>query len=219
MSGGAANDQSRGRKPPEYRAAQAKPRSGGTPITHVPPLRGYEFQINAYRVLSPLALTFRASATQNMLLCPMGNTYTQLYLHLVFSTKHRDPLITPEIESRLYPYIAGICSNLKAHLVRGGGFTDHCHLLVRKPPTLAESDLLRTIEANTSKWLGETSPESEFEWQDSYAALSVSTSALDDVVRYIDRQHDHHRERDFKTELIAFLDRHGVEYDPKYVFE
>lgn len=149
----------------------------------------------------------------------MASTFTQLYTHFIFSTKHRLPQIAPRIEAKLYPYISGICANLKCRLVRGGGFTDHSHLLVRRHPTVCESDLMRTIKAGTSGWIRDSMGTPEFAWQDGYGAFSVSTSSLDDVAAYIDRQHEHHASVDFKSEFIAFLERHGIEYDPRGVFD
>lgn len=150
----------------------------------------------------------------------MAGTYTKLYYHLVFSTKHRQPLITPEIETELHKYIAGIVRNLEGSCIEINGTTDHLHILAIIPPKIALSEALKAIKASSSKWLHETKPAChDFGWQDGYSAFSVSVSQLEPVRQYIRDQKTHHQTRDFKSELVALLEKHGIEYDERYLLD
>ena len=150
----------------------------------------------------------------------MGQSFTCLHCHLVFSTKSRLPQITPDFRQRLYDYIGGIIKGEKGRLVAAGGTVDHIHLLVSLHQQTAVADILRDIKANSSKWVHEAfADKSTFAWQSGYGAFSVSCSNLEQVVDYIQRQEAHHRTLSFQEEFIAFLDRHGVAYDERYVWE
>ena len=150
----------------------------------------------------------------------MAGTYTKLYYHIVFSTKNRQPFISPAIEDELYKYICGIIRNFGGSGIEINGAADHIHILAIIPPKLSLSETLRTIKANSSKWLHETKPEcAEFAWQDGYAAFTVSASQVEGVRQYIRDQKKHHRERDYKAELLALLEKHGVEYDERYLWD
>jgi len=150
----------------------------------------------------------------------MANTYTQLLAHLVFSTKHREPLITSELHAPLMEYIGGIITGQKATPLAINGVADHIHILLRMPTDISIADMLRVIKSNSSKWIneGKLCPQ-EFAWQTGYSAFSVSKSLKDTVESYILNQQEHHRRMSFKEELIALLERHGIEYDPQYVFD
>jgi len=150
----------------------------------------------------------------------MARTYTQLLNHIVFSTKDRLPQITPDLRSRLFPYMGGIVRNLEAVALSINGVADHVHLLVSMRPTIAPSDFMETLKTNSSKWVHETFPEhAAFRWQLGYSAFSVSSSQKPAVLDYIAGQEEHHRKVSFQDELIAFLKRHEIEYDERYVFE
>ncbi len=150
----------------------------------------------------------------------MPGTFSQLYSHIVFSTKHREPEITPSIRDRLYPYIGGIVRAEKCSLLAVGGMPDHVHLLVRYRPTTVFSDFMRTVKARSSVWVHEEFQDRhDFAWQEGYAAFSVSTSVVPEVRQYIENQEAHHATRDFKEELLALLRENGVEFDPRYVFD
>ena len=147
----------------------------------------------------------------------MGGTYSKLLFHIVFSTKDRRPFIRPEIEDELYRYLGGIVRNQQGVLLEAGGMPDHVHLLLKLSPSHRISDLLRDVKANSSGWLGDRIP--GFAWQDGYAAFSVSESQYEAVASYIRRQKEHHRQRDFRTELEAIFARHGVEFDPELLWK
>jgi REP element-mobilizing transposase RayT len=150
----------------------------------------------------------------------MPGTYSQILLHVVFSTKARTAFIKPEIQTRLYDYIGGIVRTEKGTLYAIGGMPDHVHLLLRSRTDAAVADLMRTIKARSSVWVHQTFPSfSAFAWQEGYAVFSVSKSAEPDVKRYIENQPDHHRKRDSKEELLVLLWAHGVDFDERYVFD
>jgi putative transposase len=150
----------------------------------------------------------------------MPGTYSQLLLHIVFSTKGRAPWIKADVADRLYPYIGGIVRAEKGVLYDIGGVEDHVHLYLRWRPDGSVSDLMRTVKARSSKWVHETFPElAAFAWQEGYSAFSVSKSQEEAVKRYIAGQAEHHRKEDYKGELLRFLRLHGVEFEEKYVFD
>jgi REP element-mobilizing transposase RayT len=150
----------------------------------------------------------------------MPGTYSQILLHIIFSTKHRHPSITPEISERLYPYLGGLVRAEEGTLFDVGGVEDHVHLYLRWRCDASVSDLLRTIKSRSSKWMHETFPSvTDFAWQEGYAAFSVSKSQEPAVKQYIAHQREHHAKEDFKSELERFLKAHGVQYEAKYVFD
>lgn len=148
------------------------------------------------------------------------STFTNLLFHVVYSTKYRRPAIQPEWQDELYAYCGGILAEQKGVLLRCGGVADHIHLLVKLSPTIAVSDVFRVLKSSSSKWVNERSDVTEtFQWQTGFAAFSVSESQAPVVKKYIDSQEEHHRRSSFEDEFIAMLTRHGIEYDPRYVFE
>jgi putative transposase len=150
----------------------------------------------------------------------MPSAYTQNFYHLVFSTKLRASLITPELESRLFPFIGGIVRDLRCQLLAINGMPDHVHLLIRYRADLSHSDLVRHIKGRSSKWINETAASSgRFSWQEGYGGFTVSKSVVPEVEAYIARQKDHHQQQDFKAEFVELLRRHGVEYDENEVFQ
>lgn len=150
----------------------------------------------------------------------MPGTYTQLLLHIVFSTKARTPWITAEVAERLYPYIGGIIRAEKGTLHDIGGVEDHVHLYLRWRPDAAVSDLMRTVKSRSSKWVHDTFPAlGAFAWQEGYSAFAVSKSQEAAVRKYIAGQHEHHRNEDFGSELLRLLRAHEVEFDEQYVLD
>jgi len=150
----------------------------------------------------------------------VSHTYTKLLIHAVFSTKDRRPLIHTSFQSRLYAYIAGILKNNDCFLVRAGGVADHIHLLFALNPTMAVAEIMRLVKTNSSKWLHETFPDAgAFAWQNGYSAFSVSRSSEEAVVAYIEGQEEHHRRLTFQEELRALLEKHGIEYDERHIWE
>ena len=149
----------------------------------------------------------------------MPSAWTQNFYHTVFSTKQRAGLITPELETRLYPFIGGIVRELRCTLLAINGTPDHVHLLVRYRPDLSHSGLLQQVKGRSSKWINETLPQfGHFAWQEGYGGFTVSKSALPRVQEYITAQKQHHRRQDFKAEFLELLRRHGIESDENDVF-
>lgn len=151
----------------------------------------------------------------------MSSTLSNLTYHIVFSTKYREPMITPKLREDLYPYIGGIVRNKGGTLIRIGGVADHLHLVVRLRPDIALSDMMRMVKANSSKWVNERNnvSGSRFAWQSGYGAFTVSQSQLTALVEYVENQEEHHRSRSFQDEFVAILKKHGVEYDERYLFD
>ena len=150
----------------------------------------------------------------------MGHTYTNLNYHLVFSTKDRQPLITKSTQPKLYAYIGGIIREMKGEMLAIGGVEDHVHILCRLGTAVSLADALRQIKGSSSRWANEKLElDGKFAWQTGYGAFSVSQSKTASVERYISEQDDHHRKRGFKEELLDFLQRHGVGYDERYLWD
>jgi REP-associated tyrosine transposase len=146
----------------------------------------------------------------------LSHSYVQNHLHLVFSTKNRQKLISKKLQTRLWPYMAGICKNHDLLAFAVGGMEDHIHILFRLPPTLMLANAVTLIKSNSSKWIREQGI--GFAWQEGYGAFAVSSSNVSAVIKYIDNQEAHHRKTTFEQEFVALLKKHGVEFDPKYVF-
>ncbi len=150
----------------------------------------------------------------------MPATHSQILLHVVFSTKKRAAMINTHLQLLLYDYIGGIVRAQQGTLYAIGGMPDHVHLLLRWRTDAAISDLMRTVKARSSSWVHKTLPDfAGFTWQEGYAVFSVSKSAEPDVKRYIENQLEHHKDRDFKAELLALLRAHGIEFDQRYLFD
>ncbi len=150
----------------------------------------------------------------------MPGTYSQLLLHVVFSTKHRERWITADVAEQLYPYIGGIVRSEKGSLYDIGGIEDHVHLYLRWRPDGSISDLMRAVKAGSSKWIHETFPKlGAFAWQEGYAVFSVSKSQEEAVKKYLANQREHHAREDFPSELLKLLRAHEVEFDERYVFD
>lgn len=150
----------------------------------------------------------------------MAGTFANLLYHIVFSTKNRRPFITPEIATELDPYIGGIVRNDGGILLEIGGMPDHRQLILKLRPDLPVSEMVRLIKTNSSKWANERLGRADaFGWQAGYAAFSVSASHVDGLRDYVRNQEEHHRKRTFQEEYLAFLNRHGIEFDERFVWD
>jgi putative transposase len=150
----------------------------------------------------------------------MANTYTQLYIHLVFAVKGRQSLIPREHKAELQKYITGIVKNKKHKLLAIENEPDHIHILVSLKPDQSISDLVKDIKTGSSLWLNEQSwMVQHFNWQEGFGAFSYSRSQLDQVIAYIRNQEAHHKKQTFREEYIAMLKAFGIEYDERYLFE
>ncbi len=147
-------------------------------------------------------------------------SYISSYFHCVFSTKERRPFITPELQTRLWPFLGGIARQNQMKAIEVGGVQDHVHILLSLPSTMAVAKALQLIKGGSSKWIHETFPEHRtFAWQDEYGAFSVSVSQLDKTIEYIRGQAEHHRKMTFQEEFLALLKKHRLEYDERYLWK
>lgn len=150
----------------------------------------------------------------------MPGTYSQILLHTVFSTKHREPWLTPDITERLYPYIGGIVRGEKGVLISIGGIEDHVHMYTRWRTDATISDLMRDVKANSSRFIHDHfSHLRSFAWQEGYSVFTVSKSQEPAVKAYIASQREHHDKEDFKSELLRMLILNEIEFDERYVFD
>ena len=148
----------------------------------------------------------------------MANSYTQLYIHLVFAVKGRASLITKGHREELHKYITGIIKNNDCKLLAINSMPDHIHILLSLHPKIAISDLVRDIKSNSSAFIKEKGWSSLFAWQEGFGAFSYSHSQIGDVIRYIENQVEHHTKRGFQEEYKEFLKRFQVAFDERYLF-
>ena len=150
----------------------------------------------------------------------MPQSLVQNYLHIVFSTKHRQHLIDKEIENELYSYLGSICNQLECQVIKVGGYTNHVHILCLLSKKISLIKLVEQVKSNSSKWI-KTKGEhyKNFYWQDGYGAFSVSPWQVEVVRNYIANQKEHHRKKTFKQEYRTFLKKYRVEYDERYVWD
>ena len=150
----------------------------------------------------------------------MAHTYTNLWTHALFSTKGREPMLDRELKPRLFAYMAAIIENLKGQALLINGSSDHVHMLFVQPADLSLSDLMKKVKANSSRWVHQNWPSRiRFAWQTGYAAFSVSRSQVGWAERYIADQEEHHRKLTFQEEVLTFLKKHGIQYNPRFVFD
>jgi putative transposase len=149
----------------------------------------------------------------------MPQSLSKVLVHLIFSTKHREPLIRPEIRPRLHAYLVGILENLKSPSLQTGGVADHVHILFVLGRTISQAKIAEEVKKSSSKWMKADGGVLGFSWQAGYGAFSVSESQVDDVIRYIQKQEEHHRKVTFQDEFRKFLQRYNVAYDERYVWD
>jgi REP element-mobilizing transposase RayT len=150
----------------------------------------------------------------------MAHTYTNILIHALFSTKDRHPWLTPDIREEVFRYLGGTVHGLRGQSRLVNGPLDHVHMLFIQPRALSIATVMEKVKANSSRWIKERWPERRyFGWQTGYAAFSVSKSHEEHVKRYISNQGEHHRKVSFEEEVLAFLKKHGIEYDPRHVFD
>ena len=143
----------------------------------------------------------------------MAHTYTSNFIHCVFGTKERSPLIPASRMAGLYNYLDGIAKGEGFSLLAAGGMADHVHLLFLLPASFTLASAVQKLKGSSSRWMG-----ARFSWQEGYGAFSVSPSQLPVVKRYIQKQAEHHRRRSFEEEFLTLLRHCGISYDPQYVF-
>ncbi len=150
----------------------------------------------------------------------MGQSLVQNYMHIIWSTKYRKPLITREIEKSLHAYLAGTCNKLNSPAITVGGYYDHIHILCSVSKNIAISKFMEQIKKSSSKWIKTKGTQfSNFYWQDGYGAFSVSPSMVNRVTAYIENQHEHHKTHSFKEEFRIFLRNYKMDYDERYIWD
>jgi putative transposase len=149
----------------------------------------------------------------------MPHSYVSSLYHVVFSTKERCKQIHADLQPRLWSYLGGIARENDMKALAVGGVEDHVHLLLSLPSTMAIAKALQLIKGGSSKWIHDEFPaHRNFAWQEGYGAFSIGVAQIDDTVRYIANQAEHHRAKSYEEEFLAFLERHGIDYDPRYVW-
>ncbi len=143
----------------------------------------------------------------------MAHTYTSNFIHCIFSTKERKPLIAEDRKADLYAYIGGIARSEGFPLVAAGGTADHVHLLFILPAIQSLAATVQKLKGSSSHWMGKG-----FSWQEGYGAFSVSPSQVAAVKTYIRGQEQHHRKHSFEEEFTALLRNCGIKYDEHFVF-
>lgn len=150
----------------------------------------------------------------------MGQSLVKNYIHIIFSTKNREPLIHPPVEVELYNYLGGICNKLDCQVIIVGGSPNHIHILCMLSKKIALIKLIEELKSHSSKWIKTKGLGYEnYYWQNGYGAFSVNPSEVDVVITYINNKDEHHRKKTFQEEYLAFLKKYKVEYDERYVWE
>ena len=150
----------------------------------------------------------------------MANTYSKIYIHIVFTVKGRQNLIQKKYREQLHKYISGIIKNKGQKLLSIFAMPDHIHLFMNTKPNITISDLVRDIKANSSKFISEEKiVKGKFSWQKGFGAFSYSESQIPSVIKYIKNQEEHHKKRTFREEYIELLTKFAIEFDEKYLFE
>lgn len=151
----------------------------------------------------------------------MSQSLIQIYVHIVFSTKNRQPFLQDvAVRERTHAYLTGICDNQGSPSIRVGGAEDHVHILCRLSKTLDASTLIRELKRESSKWIKEEYPRlADFYWQNGYGAFSVSPSHVDALIEYIMNQVEHHRRETFQGEFRRLCKKYSVAIDERYVWD
>jgi putative transposase len=150
----------------------------------------------------------------------MPQSLSKVIVHIIFSTKNREPWLDSHVRPRMHAYLSSICRDLGAELVRVGGMADHVHIVTTLPRTRSQAQLIEQIKKTSSKWIKDLDARYRgFFWQRGYGAFSVSPSQLDAVMQYVSAQKEHHRTRTFQEEYRELLSRHGIDFDERYVWD
>ncbi|PZX53423.1 REP element-mobilizing transposase RayT [Algoriphagus ratkowskyi] len=149
----------------------------------------------------------------------MGQSLVKNYVHIIFSTKNRQPYIIQEYEDELFKYLGGVCKAHECAPIQIGGHLDHVNILCLLSKRMTIADLLEEVKTDSSKWMKKRADElRNFYWQDGYGAFSVNPSQVYTVTDYIKNQREHHKRKSFQNEYRAFLKKYNVDYDERYVW-
>lgn len=149
----------------------------------------------------------------------MADTFSQIYIQVVFAVQNRNSFIQSSWEEELYKYITGIVQNKGQKMLAINGTKNHIHFFIGMKPNCCLSDLVREIKKSSNSFINEKFTSFRFQWQEGFGAFSYSHSQLGDVIRYIENQKEHHRKKTFKEEYLDFLKAFEIEYKDEYLFE
>jgi REP element-mobilizing transposase RayT len=150
----------------------------------------------------------------------MPQSLTKVILHIIFSTRDREPWLDQAIRPRMHAYLATICRELGGDGFRVNGVSDHVHIVTTLPRTLSQAEMIEQIKKRSSKWIKTIDPRyRRFFWQRGYGALSISPSQLGAVIKYVDGQEKQHRKRTFQEEYRTLLRKHGIDFDQRYLWD
>jgi REP element-mobilizing transposase RayT len=150
----------------------------------------------------------------------MAGTFSQIYIQIVFAVQNRDAMISAVWEEELYKYITGIIKNKGQKMLAINGMPDHLHLFIGMKPSCNLSDLVREIKKSSNEFIAEKKfSKFKFNWQEGYGAFSYSHSQIDNVIKYIMNQKDHHRKLTFREEYVDFLRKFEIEFKDEYLFK
>lgn len=151
----------------------------------------------------------------------MSQSKAQIYVHIIFSTKHRVPFLKDkEFRQRVHAYLAGVCKNQDSPSIIVGGVEDHIHILCRLSKNIAPKDLLRELKSESSSWIKVENPAlSDFYWQGGYAIFSISPGHVEGLKAYIADQDNHHRQESFQDEVRRLFQKNGLEIDERYIWD
>lgn len=150
----------------------------------------------------------------------MAGTFSQIYIQIVFAVKSRGSLINASWEEELYKYMTGIVQNKGQKMLAINGMPDHIHVFIGMKPSCCLSDLVREIKKASNEFVNEKKfSKFKFQWQEGYGAFSYSHSNLDNVVKYVLNQKEHHKKKSFKEEYLEFLEKFEIEFKDEYLFE
>jgi putative transposase len=154
------------------------------------------------------------------MIAAMPQSLSKVILHIIFSTKNREPWLDSGVRLRMHAYLATVCRDLGVDFVQVGGVSDHVHIVTMLPRTLSQAQLVEQIKKTSSKWIKELNASYRgFFWQRGYGVFSVSPSQFEAALQYIDAQQEHHRTRTFQEEYRELLRKHGVDFDERYVWD
>jgi len=150
----------------------------------------------------------------------MANSYSQIYIHIVFAVQNRISIISEKWDVQLYKYISGILNKIGHKLIIVNGHRDHIHLLIGLKPVQSISDLAQIIKCNSAKWINESNfVVGKFSWQEGYGVFSYSKSQLPKVIKYIENQKEHHKKVNFGDEYFKILKDFDIDFDPEFIFK
>lgn len=150
----------------------------------------------------------------------MSSTYSQIYIQIVFAVRYRECLIRHAWEEELYKYITGIITNKQQKLLAINGMSDHIHIFIGMRPSCCLSDLVREVKKASTEFIKENNfTKSKFNWQEGFGAFSYSHSSIDNVIKYIMNQKEHHKIKSFREEYYEYLKEFEIDYKDEYLFD